>query len=116
MLTVAHNTFAMSDPANEELVQHVVCRLRMLVLIRVLHNLANVLACMLENEVVSTGVVFQELGDIEHFAVTGDPAALGRRMGSDVLVGEDANAFGHGEIETREMGVGELVDNFRVTN
>lgn len=56
-----------------------------------------VLAGVAQDEVLSTRMVFQELGDIVDLVVVGDPAALVRAVLGDILGGVDANTlFGHG--------------------
>lgn len=68
----------------------------MLVLGGVFHDLADVQSGVLQDNVVSSGVVIEELRDVIDFAVAGDPAARRGAVLSNVLSGVDANSLGHG--------------------
>lgn len=93
--TVAHNRLGSTQSPNETLVQHVIRRVGVVVLGRVAHDLSYVLARIVQDEVVSTRVVCEEVRHVVDFAIAGDPAAFCSAVGCDVLGGEDADALGH---------------------
>ena len=96
MRTVADRVLSHSEPADQKLVQHIVRGVGMLVLRRILHDHADILAREVEDVVVSSGVVAEELGHVVDLVVAGDPAARGVGVGREVVGRVDADALGHG--------------------
>ena len=82
------------QPPNEELVQHAICRVGMVMLSGILHGFTDVFSGILEDEVVTSGMIWEELGHIIDLSIPGDPASFGSRVFLDVLGGEDAEPFG----------------------
>jgi hypothetical protein len=92
---------------NDELIQQVICTLRVHMLLRVLHRVFDVPSGILENEFFTAGVIREECGDVEDFTLIGNPATALRLMSKDIRGGEDANPLGHGEvIKVREYDDG----------
>lgn len=58
---------------NDVLVEQLVGRIRVRVLLRIVHDLAHVLAGVLDDEVISTRVILDEIGDIVHVATVDEP-------------------------------------------
>jgi hypothetical protein len=81
------------QPPNEELVQHVVCRVRMIVLGGILHHFTDVFPSILEDEVVTSGMIWEELCHVIDLSIASDPATFESRVFFDVLGGEDAKPF-----------------------
>ena len=81
------------QPSNDELVQHVVCRVGMVVLGGILHDFTDVFSGILEDEVVTSRMIWEELGHIIDLSTASDPATFGSRVFLDVLGGEDAKPF-----------------------
>jgi hypothetical protein len=95
-LTGIHDLLALADAADAELVEHVVRRVRVVVRLWVMHDRANVLARVLEHEVVPARVVRQEACHVVHAPVEADPARLRRPVPLDVLGRVHPHAFRHG--------------------
>lgn len=93
---VTDNILARAQPTDEKLLQHIVGGVRVLVLLRVLHDGADVPASEVQNEVVAARVVCEELRDVVNSAIAQNPAVLGSAVGREILLGVNADALGHG--------------------
>jgi hypothetical protein len=73
----------------------------------VLHDVFHVRAGVVEDEVVASGMVSDEGGDIVDLSLERDPAALRRLVRVEVLEGKDADAFrnGHGRRRRRVVNL-----------
>jgi hypothetical protein len=66
-----------SQPPNDKLVEHVICRVGVVVLGGILHDFTDVLSSILEDEVVTSGMIYEELRHVIDLSITSDPAAFG---------------------------------------
>ena len=90
---VINNSGIGPQPSNEELVKHAICGVGVVVLSGILHDFTDVLSSILEDEVVTPGMVWHEFRHVIDLPITSDPAALERGVLLDVLGGENANPF-----------------------
>jgi len=81
------------QPSNEELAKHVVCGVGVVVFSGIFHDFTDILSGILEDEVVTSRVICEELGHVIDLSIASDPAAVERPMFLDVFGGEDANSF-----------------------
>ena len=65
----------------------------MVVFSGIFHDFTDILSGILEDEVVTSGVICEELGHVIDLSIASDPAAVERPVLFDVLGGEDANSF-----------------------
>ena len=61
---IVHNTLSGAKPPNEKLVQHIISALRMHMLRDIVHSAFDVPTSVLEDELLTAGVVRKEVGDI----------------------------------------------------
>lgn len=88
-----NNPSVSPQPPNKELVQHAICGVGVVVLGGILHDFTDVLPGMLEDEVVTSRMILEELGHIIDLSIASDPTTFGSRVFLDVLCGEDAEPF-----------------------
>lgn len=72
---IAHDVLSSPKSPNEKLVQHVVCALRVHMLILILHRVFNVPSGMFEDELFAAGMIHEKFGNVEDFAPVCNPAA-----------------------------------------
>ena len=68
---IVHDVLSGTKPPNDKLVQHIISALRMHMLCNIIHRVFDVPTGVLEDELLTTGVVRKEVGDIEDFTPVG---------------------------------------------
>ena len=73
---IVHDVLSGTKPPNKKLVEHIISAFRMRMLRVIVHRAFDVPTSVLEDEVLTTGVVRKEVGDIEDFTPVGNPATV----------------------------------------
>lgn len=86
--------------------KHLVRALGVLVGLCVAHDLCDVLAGVLQNQIISARMLIEKFRDIVHFSVVQrDPAVLRRVVFGEIRLGQKRQRFGHGGSKSEKKSV-----------